>query len=54
MILPYFRFSFQRVETLILQVSFKIAEMCSYIMILNSNMIFWTPVLKYLNIRPHP
>ena len=29
-----------------LQVS--IAEIYSYIMILNSNMIFWTPILEYL------
>ena len=26
--------------------------MCSYIMILNQNMIFWTPMLEYRKIRP--
>ena len=36
-----FRLSFQLVEILTLQVS--LAEIYSFIMILNSNMIFWTP-----------
>ena len=41
-----FRLSFQLVEILTLQVS--LAEIYSFIMILNSNMIFWTPILEYL------
>ena len=41
-----FRLSFQLVEILTLQVS--LAEIYSFIMILNSNMIFWTPILQYL------
>ena len=41
-----FRLSFQLVEIFTLQVS--LAEMYSFIMILNSNMIFWTPILEYL------
>ena len=42
----------QLLETPILQVS--LAEMCSYIMVLNSNMIVLTPLLDYLKIRPLP
>ena len=41
-----FRLSFQLVEIFTLKVS--IAENYSFIMILNSNMIFWTPILEYL------
>ena len=41
-----FRLSFQLVEILTLQVS--LAEIYSFIMILNSNMIFWAPILEYL------
>ena len=41
-----FRLSFQLVEILTLQVS--LAEIYSFIMLLNSNMIFWTPILEYL------
>ena len=41
-----FRLSFQLVEILTLQVS--LAEIHSFIMILNSNMIFLTPILEYL------
>ena len=41
-----FRLSFQLVEILTLQVS--LAEINSFIMILNSNMIFCTPILEYL------
>ena len=41
-----FRLSFQLVEILTIQVS--LAEIYSFIMILNSNMIFWTPILEYL------
>ena len=41
-----FRLSFQHVEMLTLQVS--IAEIYSFIIILNSNMIFWTHILEYL------
>ena len=41
-----FRLSFQLEEILTLQVS--LAEIYSFIMILNSNMIFWTPILEYL------
>ena len=43
-----FRLSFQLEEIPTLQVS--LAEIYSYtcIMILNSNMIFWTPILEYL------
>ena len=41
-----FRLSFQLVEILTLQVS--LAEIHSFIMVLNSNMIFWTPILEYL------
>ena len=37
--------SFQIEEIPTLQVS--LAEIYSYIMILNSNMIFWTPILEY-------
>ena len=42
-----FRLSFQFVEILTL-VQASYAEMYSFIMILNSNMIFWTPILEYL------
>ena len=41
-----FRLSFQLVEILTLQVS--LAEIYSFIMTLNSNMIFWTPIVEYL------
>ena len=41
-----FRLSFQPVEIFALQVS--LAEIYSFIMILNSNMIFLTPILEYL------
>ena len=41
-----FRLSFQLVEILTLQVS--LVEIYSFIMILNSNMIFLTPILEYL------
>ena len=41
-----FRLSFQLVEILTIQVS--LAKIYSFIMILNSNMIFWTPILEYL------
>ena len=41
-----FRLSFQLVEILTLQVS--LAAIYSFITILNSNMIFWTPILEYL------
>ena len=41
-----FRLSFQLVEIFTLQVS--LANIYSFIMILNSNMIFWTPILEYL------
>ena len=41
-----FRLSFQLLEILTLQVS--LAGIYSFIMILNSNMIFWTPILEYL------
>ena len=41
-----FRLSFQLVEILTLQVS--LAEIYSFIMNLNSNMIFWTHILEYL------
>ena len=44
--------SFQFVEIPILQVS--LAIIYSYIMILNSNMIFWTPILEYLKIFSLP
>ena len=50
--LPLFRISFQFVEIPTLQVS--LAEIYSYIMILNSNMIFWTPILEYLKILSLP
>ena len=40
-----FRLSFQLEKILTLQVS--LAEIYSFIMILNSNMIFWTPILEY-------
>ena len=46
-----FRLSFQLVEILTLQVS--LAEIYSFIMILNSNMIFWTPKLEYLTQIQH-
>ena len=41
-----FHLSFQIVEILTLQVS--LAEIYSFNMLLNSNMIFWTPILEYL------
>ena len=41
-----FRLSYQLVEILTLQVS--LGEIYSFIMISNSNMIFWTPILEYL------
>ena len=41
-----FCLSFQLVEILTLQVS--LAEIYSFIIILNSNMIFWTSILDYL------
>ena len=43
-----FRLSFQLVEILTLQVS--LAKIYSFIMILNSNMIFWTPILIILKL----
>ena len=41
-----FHLSFQLEEILTLQIS--LAKIYSFIMILNSNMIFWTPILEYL------
>ena len=47
-----FRISFQLVEILTLQVS--LAEIYSFIMILNSNTIFWAPILEYFKILSLP
>ena len=47
-----FRLSLQLVEILTLKVS--LAEMYSFIKILNSNMIFWTHILEYLQTSSLP